>query len=365
MVKDFKYIIRKIIIGVGICIAMYFFRNYLVVGVNAKAYYSLIPTQNSYAFRWSNSNGVTQPTEVTNVAYETVDAYQIPFYLNMPNRNTSSMYINNLKMYFLNNSMKANTSYNMQFIIYLPNGSSTKPYGVGLYPYSVFLRNNDGATFTCEVYNNFTSGYGATATGPGMNATFGEVFCNDVYLPSQTNFYVDVVARGGEFGLYLPVSSYIGMSKLTAIENNDNASTTQAVQETNNFLKDDEEASTDDFIDDLKSNESSDSPVSDLIVMPITLLQAYLNGFDATCGSYDLGTLYGHQITLPCIQPQRYLGASLWSTIDILISLFLTYNVGLMCISIYESITSLDDNFQNLYTPRHAKGDYQPKHAKE
>lgn len=106
----------------------------------------------------------------------------------------------------------------------------------------------------------------------------------------------------------------------------------------------------DDLFGDLKE---SNSPVSDLLTLPITLLQAYLTGFDSTCSPYNFGSLYGTNLILPCINIESYIGSSLWSIIDALCCIYMIYNIAMMCVSIYESFTSLDDQMQLLYTPQH------------
>lgn len=118
-----------------------------------------------------------------------------------------------------------------------------------------------------------------------------------------------------------------------------------------------------DLFSGISSDDESNSPVSDLILMPLTLMNAYVDGFSSTCNSFDLGSLYGHNIVLPCINVEDYLGSNLWALIDIMFSLFLVYNIGLMCVSMYESITSLEDGFRGLYTPRHADTGYTPRHG--
>lgn len=107
------------------------------------------------------------------------------------------------------------------------------------------------------------------------------------------------------------------------------------------------------FLDDLKVDDSN-SPVSDLITMPLTLIQSYVNGFSSSCSSVSLGNLLGYDLVFPCIDLKNYLGETLFTLIDMLFCLFMVYNIGMMCISIYESITSLDDNMQLLYSPQHA-----------
>ena len=106
----------------------------------------------------------------------------------------------------------------------------------------------------------------------------------------------------------------------------------------------------DDFDDD------STSPISDLLTMPITLLQAYIDGFSNTCQDINLGQLYGTYLIIPCINIEEYLGSSLWSLIDTLFSIFMIYNIAMLCITIYEGITSLNDDFSWLYgvEARHA-----------
>lgn len=144
-----------------------------------------------------------------------------------------------------------------------------------------------------------------------------------------------------------------------AINNNTNATNNM-----NNSIKDETPPNVqNDLFNGITTDDESNSPVSDLILMPLTLMNAYVDGFSSTCNSFDLGSLYGHNIVLPCIDIEDYLGSNLWGLIDIMFTLFLVYNIGLMCVSMYESITSLEDGFRGLYTPRHADSGYQPRHG--
>lgn len=118
------------------------------------------------------------------------------------------------------------------------------------------------------------------------------------------------------------------------------------------------------FIDDLQLDESN-SPVSDLAIMPLTLLNAYVSGFNSSCSPFSLGSLYGSELSLPCINLQSYLGSDLFSIIDGLFCIFMIYNIAMLCISIFESITSFDDSLNALYTPQHADTGYKPKHGKD
>ena len=57
---------------------------------------------------------------------------------------------------------------------------------------------------------------------------------------------------------------------------------------------------------------------------------------------------------------QQILGSNLYNLIDMAICLFLAYNIGLMCVTIWNNMTSLNDDFDDMYSPKHV---YQGKHS--
>ncbi len=151
------------------------------------------------------------------------------------------------------------------------------------------------------------------------------------------------------------INTSINSSTNTIInnQNNNQQQTNTRLDGINDTMKDDSAPDTKGFLDSIKVDESN-SPVSDLITMPLTLMNAYVNGFSSSCQPVNFGNLYGSDIIFPCIDIKKYLGNTLYSLIDMLFCIFMAYNIGMMCISIYESITSLDDAMQLLYTPQHA-----------
>lgn len=99
---------------------------------------------------------------------------------------------------------------------------------------------------------------------------------------------------------------------------------------------------------DLDTN-SDMTPISNLLTMPITLINAFITGFDSTCSPYTLGTLYNYTFTLPCIDLTDYLGSTLWIIIDGLCSLFMLFNIARLIITFFDKSTSLDDMFGLMY----------------
>ena len=112
--------------------------------------------------------------------------------------------------------------------------------------------------------------------------------------------------------------------------------------------------------------DPENSPVSALLTLPISLLNAFLSGLEGKCFGYDIPFFFDSEITLPCIDMEHYLGEELWHTIDLICCIFLIYNIGLMVVSFYERVTSLHDVFDGLYAPKHQAPDvYVPKHGRD
>lgn len=108
----------------------------------------------------------------------------------------------------------------------------------------------------------------------------------------------------------------------------------------------------------------SNGPISALLQIPFNLLSRLYNSFgSSSCRTYILGTLYGTELTIPCINLEFYLGNDLYNIIDTIICVFIYYNLFLLIIHFYESITSFHDYFDDLYVPKHADTGYKPKHG--
>ena len=89
-----------------------------------------------------------------------------------------------------------------------------------------------------------------------------------------------------------------------------------------------------DYLDD-------NSTITQLITLPITLYTAILNNLNGSCSPFNLGKLYGEDLILPCINISQYLGNSLWTMIDIIISGFAIYAISKKMIKIFNNFSSL------------------------
>lgn len=131
--------------------------------------------------------------------------------------------------------------------------------------------------------------------------------------------------------------------------------TTEQQQKTNDTLKDDNIDTSKTNIND-KSADASKSPISSLLTLPLKLLNNINTGLSGTCSSFNLGSLFGTELSLPCINLEQRLGTFLWGLIDSFFCIFLIYNVGMLAIKIWTDVIMMKDFFSQLYSPQSEKG---------
>lgn len=135
---------------------------------------------------------------------------------------------------------------------------------------------------------------------------------------------------------------------------NQNNQQLQEQKKTNETLTDDNVNISESSITD-NSASVSDSPISDLLILPVKLLTNISNGLQGTCTSFNLGSLFGTDLILPCINLESRLGSFLWGLIDSLFCIFLVYNVGMLAIKIWTDVIMMKDVFSDLYKPSSEK----------
>ena len=112
---------------------------------------------------------------------------------------------------------------------------------------------------------------------------------------------------------------------------------------------------------DIDVDVASDTPIIDLIYMPLSFLGELLDHTDDTCQPYSIPFDFSggnNTLTLPCINIKDYVGNDFYNIINALISFYMAYNIGLMCVTIYNNITSLKDGFSYLMASKQAEHDW-------
>lgn len=139
----------------------------------------------------------------------------------------------------------------------------------------------------------------------------------------------------------------------------------QNQNQTNEGLQDIEDAILDDSqpnLDNFNYTDSTGGLISTFLTMPITLLRV-MNNVE-TCRSITLGELFGSPLRLDCINPQVFLGETLWKIIDYFIVFNMITSISQLFVYVYEKFKNLDDFFNEFYTPQHIGPDeYVPRHG--
>lgn len=107
-------------------------------------------------------------------------------------------------------------------------------------------------------------------------------------------------------------------------DNIDNNNVSSTFEEFNSFLDD-------------------NSTITQLITLPITLYSSILNNVGGSCQSFNLGSLYGEDLLLPCVNIGNYLGSTLWGMIDLIISGFAVYFIAKKLIKVFNNFSSMKD----------------------
>lgn len=113
----------------------------------------------------------------------------------------------------------------------------------------------------------------------------------------------------------------------------------QQQKETQAILKD---SSIDENINIKQDDLTDDSGLQDLLFMPLTLMNAINTGFNSSCSSFSLGSLFGHNIELRCFTISDIIGLDLAGIIDVIISGIFIYLFSKHLRKVFDKTTNLE-----------------------
>lgn len=333
MVKTIKYIIKRILIGVGIALILYFCRNYIFLQVHAESRV-IYPNNNSLRiYRDTGSSYAPTQTSFTKPAY------------------------GNVTWYGVNGTLTPNFTWNLATMSYDISRLTKKGY----YDFDFMVLSGFSGSleedYTFSIYTN--SGYNVCTTNDSntINPTDYTEVPKYVVNVSCDNIYIDI-SQSTDFILYAYLNDSTRYNEWFAttvlnsnyLPNNANNQMVQAVEETNNILKDAsiDSNKTDNDINTMNSKIASNGTITQLLTLPITLYQSVLNSLNGACSPINLGTLYNHTLNLPCINLSNLLGGTLYNIIDILLCGVFILTFRKKMVDIFNHMTSLKDRGNEL-----------------
>lgn len=130
------------------------------------------------------------------------------------------------------------------------------------------------------------------------------------------------------------------------IINNQNNNATQAHNDavnTQNTIKDDNVDNPNSSINTIKNYLATNGVITNLVTLPVTLYQSILNSVNSSCSTFSLGSLYGTNLQIPCINVANYIGNTLWGTIDVIISGIFVYSISRKMVKVFNQLSSMKE----------------------
>lgn len=207
---------------------------------------------------------------------------------------------------------------------FLFNASGSTSYDYDLKLLLIQLQANNHAASNCSIESNtliicpIDKDVEYISLRVYVSQSFNVSSSSNLYLKIQILKYVGLYNKG--------VSG--GAQAINESINNDTVST------------DTENSNT---VDSWSSSTAENGTITQLITLPITLYTSILNNINGSCTTFNLGSLYGSNLTMSCIRIQDYVGSSLWSAIDILFSGFFILIISKKMIKVFNNISSMKE----------------------
>lgn len=197
------------------------------------------------------------------------------------------------------------------------------------------ILSSNGLDYMSIIYQ---TNYQVTTTIRGMWGFVSEEYTND-----QLNTIIGILQNSS--------SSNEIASKLDEV-NKSITESNKKIDKINDTLNDTSSSGAKTDFDKIMNNNSfdvNDSPISSLVTLPLKILNVYNDAVSSStynrssCPSLDMGKMFGvNWLVMPCIFPEKYLGSTLWSIIDIVTTALLLWSLSHQLIKVYINFTSLD-----------------------
>lgn len=226
----------------------------------------------------------------------------------------------------LNGTLESNTSFRVGNITANSGSYTINPNKTGNINNSYFYFYIEGTAFSFSDNKNFSLNSSLDNEAVWLVLTRG----------NYDNVSMSVMLNEGNISLpYEPYGKTICINRLDE--------TNQSINDLNDSLNDSDvdNSKAIDTLEDLSSSLPTNSVISDLLLLPVRMLQAIVNSIGGNCSSFNLGSLYGTNLILPCINIQSYVGSGIWTFIDIVFSATFVIVIRKKFIQIFENITNL------------------------
>lgn len=207
-----------------------------------------------------------------------------------------------------------------------------------------YLPLSDNISISIDSVGNDNTNYCFYDTNKNIISCSLATSSGNITIPGNAKFFRSGIYKIG----YIPVYNVYTCK-------NGNQALSDDINDLENRLFDHSVPDMDQVLEDLNDLTLSDTPITDLLLLPLRMIQAFVNGINGACTTIDLGTWEDTPLYIPCINIENYLGSTLWGIIDLLFCGFMALNISQLMIHDFDSLSSAEDLFDETYTPKHNK----------
>lgn len=350
MIRSSKYMIKRIIIGIGIAIGVMCFKNYVSFAATIESLQIDYSNMSNSIYYFSNANqehiynfigmGPESPDDnlyVNTLFCVLIDGGGVPTGIAWANANDPQSFTG----WGTRNSITTNIT-NVPCTL-----AGTSYRGKVVQVTGITRTGQDGGG---DIYYTFrlsvNQQYSISLLNYSIASTPYELIVSQTDYTSQLNDMSNAITT-----TINNMSTIINNSL-----NNNQAQTNQWLQKVEAAAKAMKEAMENDDIDDSFNNSKigeiagkqyGNASISDIVLLPVKLLQSGVDGLSSnSCSDITLGNLYGTDLTFTCISSSdmnSWLGSTLYTIIDILLSYGVILGIRKLVLKIYNIIIFLKE----------------------
>lgn len=164
----------------------------------------------------------------------------------------------------------------------------------------------------------------------------------------DSNSWVDVILSPTDYGdfTYVVDENGIFYARILDSDNNLKYSATFTVNTIGKLAIDSGNDKITDKFMSISNKLNIGGPISGIIEVPLKVINIIGTGLAGglTCSDYSLGSLWGTNLVIPCVNVKQHLGNSLYNTIDIIIACVMIYNIYKMIMDMYTNFIFMRKN---------------------
>lgn len=345
-----KYIVKRILIGVGIALAMMFITKTFSLSVHAESPTNIL-TLDKFRMTFLENNTV-KTNEYTTVNNFTLSSYpSVPLY--GKSSTGSNIQIRQIRYHFSTTGMKSGY-YDINFLHYFGGLNSSYLNGINYSAYQEY------GWYNCDIQTRLNVVPGQSGLVSGYEPYIQSVSCRNVYIDnSNPNLYILLHMTsqsndGTGYGITTVNALYNSNNNQQEIVNNQETiieqqqEQTEQQQKTNDLLEDDDSSDAQSSASDFFGNFSSTDHggLSGVITSPLRFINALLNSgtMSGRCQPITVPLPFvNNNVILPCAEDVLFQlpnGGSL-------VSIILTITTGIIaywvCVKIFAFIRSFKD----------------------